>query len=161
MRATAHLGRNGITENKVDGDGCTPAGTFDILFYLGTYQYESRLDFIQVRSGDIWIVDSDSDSYNTLRNENDYGDWNPREVEYIYNMFANGMTSARIMFNYNGDGMNAGSADRGGGSAIFIDGTASSGELTRGYGDILITDEEITLLLSYLDSSLNPILIVK
>ena len=76
-------------------------------------------------------------------------------------MFVNGMTSARIMFSYNGDGQTSGSADRGGGSAIFIDGTASSSELTRGYGDILITAEEITLLLSYLDSAKNPILVVQ
>jgi len=161
MATTAHLGRNGISENKVDGDGCTPAGTFDILFYMSLGEYDSGLEYVPVVPGDIWVVDSDSASYNTLRNTANSGDWNSQEVEYIYNMFANGMTSARIMFSYNGDGRNAGTADSGGGSAIFIDGTASSGELTRGYGDILITDMDIASLLYFLDSAKNPILIVQ
>lgn len=158
----ASIGKNGISYNKTEGDRCTPAGTFDILYYIGLYQADSGLDFKQVRRGDTWVCDPNSASYNLWKNKNiDTVDWNTSKEEDLYNKFAKGYSEACIVFDYNGDGLDASTVSRKGGSDIFIDGVGSSGKLNTGYGDIKISSADMYRLLSLLDKSKNPMLIVK
>ncbi len=158
---TVYLGSNGVTENKREGDHCTPAGTFEILFYMSLNDLGSQLTYVPVQEGDIWVCDPASASYNTLRHAGETGDWNASLTENFYNYFSLGYTGARIFFSYNGDGRTEGTAVSGAGSAIFLDGATSDSELRRGYGDIMIPMSEMEVLLSLLNSSLRPVLVVQ
>lgn len=63
----ASIGRNGfaLAENKIEGDGKTPTGLYD-LGQLYSYQNDvnTKLPFQQVDSLDKWIDDSNSNDYN-------------------------------------------------------------------------------------------------
>jgi L,D-peptidoglycan transpeptidase YkuD (ErfK/YbiS/YcfS/YnhG family) len=65
--AKASIGRNGLVYEaaKKEGDGCTPAGIFE-LGALFSYEnsINSRLPFTQTSSEDKWIDDPASDDYN-------------------------------------------------------------------------------------------------
>ena len=62
------LGVNGLTENKKEGDGCTPIGTFrfDKIFYrkdrLGKLNF--LIDSAAIKSNDGWCDDTKSVFYN-------------------------------------------------------------------------------------------------
>ena len=62
------LGINGLTENKKEGDGCTPIGTFrfDKIFYrkdkLGKLNF--LIDSATIKSNDGWCDDTKSVFYN-------------------------------------------------------------------------------------------------
>lgn len=78
----ASIGRNGfaLPENKIEGDGKTPSGLYD----LGKlYSYESNLDtklpFQQVDSLDKWIDDSSSKDYNKYVR----GETSAKSFEYL------------------------------------------------------------------------------
>jgi len=66
---TARVGRNGMRENKHEGDGSTPAGTFAI----GKKMYGNSPDpgvsypYVRLRCGDWWVEDSKSHAYNTFQ----------------------------------------------------------------------------------------------
>lgn len=65
----ARLGRNGLSANRHEGDGTTPAGTFG--FHPTMYGNERnpgvRFRYVRVRCGDWWDEDSSSPTYNTFQ----------------------------------------------------------------------------------------------
>lgn len=156
LTVNAYLGKNGISYNKTEGDRCTPAGKYDLLYYIAIDPMDTALKFVQVESGDVWVCDPDSVSYNTLQSSSSAGDWDKAQTEDLYHKFSNNKSVACIMFSYNGDGLTNNSASYNGGSDIFIDGVGSNGNLTLGYGDIKITAYDMRMLLSYLNSDLHP-----
>lgn len=159
MSGDAWIGSNGVSYDKREGDHCTPAGTFNVLFYISDQSYDTALDGIMVYSGDVWITDYNSQYYNTLQNASYYAkDW--KTAENLYEKFTKNRSEACIYFDYNGDGLTAGSATYPGGSDIFIDAVGSNGKLTSGYGDIKIQNDTMVELLGYLDSSKNPIITI-
>ena len=157
---TAYLGENGVTWNKRDGDKATPAGEYDILYYIGINDRGSKLKYVPVSDGDVWVCDQDSRYYNTMQRSGSAGDWDTAQAENLYRKFHDDYSAACIMFNYNGDGLQSGTATSGKGSDIFIDGVGSKGNLTSGYGDIKITANDMLRLLGYLDSDKHPTLTV-
>jgi L,D-peptidoglycan transpeptidase YkuD (ErfK/YbiS/YcfS/YnhG family) len=64
------LGRNGITRDKVEGDGCTPAGSFPVrrLFYRPdrVRGFDCRLPMQPLARDDGWCDDPDDMAYNRL-----------------------------------------------------------------------------------------------
>lgn len=157
--ASACIGSNGVSTNKQEGDRCTPAGTFDIMFAFGTAARSLNIDYYQIQPGDVWVCDSNSIYYNTLQeNDNYYKDWD--QMENLYDKFAMDRSVACIYFNFNGDGQYAGSAQSNCGSDLFIDGIGSAGNLTSGYGDIKISASDMVRLLELLDSSRNPRIVI-
>ena len=156
MTCPAWVGQNGITATKAEGDGCTPAGTFDVLFYMASTDQNSAMTFYQVRSGDVWVEDADSQYYNTLQNGT--GDWKSSSDMYAH--LTGGTFSASIVFSYNGDCRTAGSATAGAGSAIFIEGVSET-ELGPTWGSVCISQQNMTWLLSLLDASRNPTVTIR
>lgn len=154
----AHIGKNGVTWNKQEGDMATPAGEFDILYYLGTVDRHSKLTYTAISDGDVWVSDPDSAFYNTLQRNSGSRDWDSAQAENLYRKFHDDYSAACIMFGYNGDGLHSGTAVSGRGSDIFIDGVGARGNLTSGYGDIKITASDMLMLLGYLDSDKHPTL---
>ena len=156
----AYLGENGVTWNKRDGDKATPAGEFDILYYIGINDRGSKLKYVPISDGDVWVCDPNSLHYNTMQRNSGTRDWDAAQAENLYRKFHDDYSAACIMFNYNGDGLRSDTAASGKGSDIFIDGVGSKGNLTSGYGDIKITANDMLTLLDYLDSDKHPTLTV-
>ena len=156
MTCQAWLGSNGVSTSKTEGDKCTPGGTFDILFYLALTEQESGLEFYQVRSGDVWVEDSDSQYYNTIQNGS--GDWD--ESSDLYAHFSGGGSNACIAFSYNGDCRTPGTATPHAGSDIFIDGVRDSA-LVPNWGDVRISQTNMTRLLSLLEASRHPTITIR
>jgi L,D-peptidoglycan transpeptidase YkuD (ErfK/YbiS/YcfS/YnhG family) len=66
---TAHLGRNGLSQNKREGDKKTPAGAFGIqpvMYGLGP-DPGVRYRYRRIVCGDWWVEDSRSPFYNRFR----------------------------------------------------------------------------------------------
>jgi len=160
LTMSANIGSNGITATKTEGDHATPSGTYDILFaFGGATRTGLAVNYIQVQDGDVWVCDSDSAYYNTLQsNSLPEKDWD--SSENMYTKFADNRSVACIYFSFNGDGLTSGTAHPNGGSALFLDGVGSAGNLTSGYGDIKISASDMARLLQYLDSSRNPTIVI-
>lgn len=156
----AHIGSNGTSENKREGDHCTPSGTFRILFSFSNQALDTGLRQKLLKDGDVWVTDQSSRYYNTIQsNSASSRDWS--KSENIYRQLSSGRSVAGIFFDYNGDGESADSATPGAGAALFLDGIGKSGDLTTGYGDIKISGEDMLRLLKALDQTLNPTIIIQ
>ena len=64
-----YVGRNGITDNKKEGDGATPSGvySFDLAFGL-LDDPGSELPYHKIAEGDFWVDDPASPYYNYALN---------------------------------------------------------------------------------------------
>ncbi|MBQ9902127.1 MAG: zinc ribbon domain-containing protein [Clostridia bacterium] len=155
MSARAFIGKNGASSKKAEGDKCTPAGTFDLLFVFGTSQPDTLLEYKKVSKDIVWIDDPKSAYYNTWQSDKaNYKDW--REGKPLISKFEMKTVTYRIAFNFNGDCLSKNSAKSGGGSGLFIEGVGSKGKLRASYGDIRISAGDMNKLLKYLDSSKHP-----
>ena len=57
------LGKNGVTENKQEGDGCTPKGVFSIGFAFGTEDLSIDYPYYKVDETIYWVSDFASEFY--------------------------------------------------------------------------------------------------
>lgn len=149
-------GKNGLSSSKSEGDNCTPAGEYDLLFCFGETTPETNLPFIQTNSNSVFVDDSSSPYYNTLQLQNS-SSWSSSEALHS-RYFQNGAFSTLIYIAYNGDGQTAGSATAGRGSMVTLCG--KSGTLTATGGCIDISTANMTLLLSQLDGAKNPVIVI-
>lgn len=150
-------GINGITYNKHDGDGKTPAGEFDLTFCYGISKPDTKLNFQWVDANTVWVNDPESKYYNTIQSTVIDGEW--KSAESLYNgYFSNGEHNYCINIAANGDGITPGTATPGRGSLITICGKTTP--LTKTQGCIDISAEDMYALLNLLDSSKNPEIII-
>lgn len=66
------IGKNGMTNDKQEGDGMTPQGVYQIISFFGE-RGENRyqnMPFIEIESDHIWVDDDKSKFYNTLQKRN-------------------------------------------------------------------------------------------
>lgn len=90
-------GRNGGTDDKKEGDGKTPYGTYRFTMAFGMNENPgSILPYHTIGEGDLWIDDSDSVYYNKLVNAGQVPkDWNSGEqmnrqgISYNYGLALN------------------------------------------------------------------------
>lgn len=156
MSTYATVGQNGVGSNYGEGNKVTPRGTFDLGFCYGLNKPVTNLRFKQVSNGSIFVSDSSSPYYNCLVT---LGEYNGTHAENTYRQFAqDGTYSCNIFIEHNGDGETPNSATPGLGSVITICGY--NGTLKPTWGCIDITSSDMTKLLSYLDSSKNPKIII-
>ncbi len=159
MSFQATIGLNGTSAAKQEGDRCTPAGTYDILFAFSSLDIFSGIPFHRVEEGDVWVTDTGSAYYNTLQSTYSQDkDWS--SAEDLYDKFTTGRSTACIYFGFNGDGLSAYSAVAGGGSDLFLDGVGANGDLTTGYGDIKTDGQNVLDLLRELNGNKNPVIII-
>lgn len=82
IKTEAYIGKNGATENKVEGDGKTPIGRFKLGKAFGTHKKEEILynDYTEITKDLYWVDDSNSRYYNTLVDISKVEkDWNSAE----------------------------------------------------------------------------------
>lgn len=76
----AALGRNGVADDKSEGDGRTPLGSFRISEAFGLADDPgSALPFTKLRGDEVWVNDPGSPLYNTLQHDSVSPDWRSAE----------------------------------------------------------------------------------
>lgn len=156
MTTNATVGQNGVGINYGEGEKITPQGTFDLGFCYGLSKPDTKLEFTKLEYGSIFVCDSSSKYYNCLTSMEHF---NGANIENTYAQFAEqNKYNYNIFIEHNGDGKTPNSATPGKGSVITICGY--NGTLKPTWGCIDITTTAMTELLSYLDSSKNPVIII-
>ncbi len=122
LSTSCYVGRNGITSNKKEGDGKTPAGVYTLGQAFGvTPASGSKRSYLTVNSNYYWVDDSSSKYYNQLVNASKTGiAWSSAEHLVDYSR----AYKYAIAINYNTDCV------PGKGSAIFLH--CSTGSATAG-----------------------------
>lgn len=59
-----HIGKNGVTLSKQEGDMCTPLGDFKLGFAFGMEELSIRYPYYPITSSVYWVSDIDSSFYN-------------------------------------------------------------------------------------------------
>jgi L,D-peptidoglycan transpeptidase YkuD (ErfK/YbiS/YcfS/YnhG family) len=78
---TARVGRSGVSADRWEGDGTTPAGTFTMTEAFGNgADPGSGLPYRQVHEQDYWVGDSGSPYYNTWQVGPPNGRWGYAEL---------------------------------------------------------------------------------
>lgn len=154
---TVYFGMDGITDSPSEYKSATPKGTFRLGFAFSDEYLDTSLDTLDVTSGMVWVDDPYSDYYNTVQ----YGSTNNppmwSSAENTYAIFANDYNYACILIEHNGDGYTKGKSGKG--SAIYLSGKEK--DVSKSYGDVNITAKDMRKLLSYLDESKNPYIVIK
>lgn len=145
------FGRNGIADptQKIEGDGKTPSGTFQIGSAFG---YKNDLvgvsvDFLELTENHYWISDPNSEMYNKLVNHYPEGIYaeKMRRKDHLYQY--------GIVVEYNTKDI-----VKGKGSAIFIHVERKKGAPTAGC--IAISNESIKKLIQWINPEKNPLIII-
>ncbi len=158
LTADGRIGKNGITNNKSEGDGCTPAGEFALTFCCGMDYPDTNLDFEYIDSYSVWVDDVNSYYYNTLQSSDYYyKDWNSAEPMYS-SYFKDNRHNYCINIAANGDGINSYDAIPGRGSVITLCGKNDT--LTATQGCVDISGADMVAMLHFLDSSMSPEIII-
>lgn len=92
IETQAILGRNGITNNKQEGDGKTPRGVYKLGIAFGIHdKIDTDLKYIKINNNLYWVDDINSKFYNQMVNLTKVEkDWNSAEhlidypVQYEY-----------------------------------------------------------------------------
>lgn len=71
FKAECFIGKNGLTDNKIEGDYKTPIGEFSIGIIFGTHNKEelnldNSINYIKINKNHYWIDDVNSSHYNKL-----------------------------------------------------------------------------------------------
>ncbi|GEM_PF-1632036 len=72
-----HVGRNGVSWNKREGDNTTPGGTYALVEGFGNYANPGLQvgSWLRVTSADVWVEDPKSALYNTHQRLPSNGRW--------------------------------------------------------------------------------------
>lgn len=113
LTADGHLGKNGTTSAKKEGDGCTPLGVyaFGTAFGNDAKPEGMQYPFREVTKNSHFVDDPDSAYYNTWAEDVDAPDWSSSEKLWTY---AKAYALAAVV-EYNTDPI-----VKGAGSAIFM-----------------------------------------
>ena len=138
---TGYVGRNGVSFDKTEGDGCTPGGLFAIGYAFGNNEMpETGLDYRKVTGQSYWIDDMNSAYYNQWVEGEENKDWHSAErLSDSKNAYA---YAAVIEYNTGQEKI------AGKGSAIFLHcGTEPTS------GCVAVTKRDMLMLLKWLKSA--------
>jgi len=146
------VGMNGVTTDKKEGDGCTPAGFYAIGPCYGEDAVSATaMEYHQIVDGDYWIDDPDSRYYNSFVHEDVFDSrigWNTGED--LFNMLRYYRYMAVIRYNMD-------PVVPGAGSAVFLrcqaDDTATSGSVGT-------KDATVFAILRWLDPAADPHILI-
>lgn len=85
FRTKAYIGKNGVTDNKKEGDGRTPKGEYTIGITFGMHnrkeiELDKSIQYVKIQDNLYWIDDMYSKYYNQLIDITKvYKDWNSAE----------------------------------------------------------------------------------
>ena len=75
-----HVGKNGVTRDKNEGDGCTPAGLYRLGHAFGCREKPvTKMIYRSVTENSRWVDDPKSSRYNTWAESGDNSDWSSAE----------------------------------------------------------------------------------
>ena len=98
IKTEAYIGKNGMTKNKIEGDGKTPIGKFCIGIAFGTHEKIGKIEYKKINENMYWIDDASSKNYNqfiekkTIENKIEHGEHlieYPIEYEYAIEIKTN------------------------------------------------------------------------
>lgn len=143
-------GKNGATDNKKEGDGKTPLGTYQFTMAFGLKDDPgSVLPYHKITSNDYWVDDSDSRYYNQLVNtKTTRKDWDSAEQMISGAPFYN----YGLVLNYNADCV------PGKGSAIFLHCMKSTAD-TGSAGCVRIPEELMKTLLQSVNEETKIVIV--
>lgn len=144
-----YVGRNGVNENKLEGDDCTPAGMYYLGYVFGVNSKpETEMIYRQITENSFWVDDPGSEYYNQWVEEKEGAVWNSAEHLCKYpNSYAYAIV---IEYNWMPNTVS------GAGSAVFM----HCGDAPTS-GCIVMPEQKILQILKWLSSDENPgILIV-
>lgn len=153
---TVYWGMDGITDSPSEYRSATPKGTFRLGFALSDEMLNTKLDTVMVNSGTVWVDDPNSDYYNTIQHGPVKNPPKWLSAEDTYSIFSNDVNYACILIEHNGDGYTKGVSGRG--SAMYVSGKNQN--LSKSYGDVNISASDMRTLLSFLDKSKNPHIVI-
>jgi L,D-peptidoglycan transpeptidase YkuD (ErfK/YbiS/YcfS/YnhG family) len=145
---SGYSGRNGVSTDKHEGDGCSPGGLFKLGYAFGNNpEPPTGIDYRAITSETYWVDDPESEYYNQWVEGTDGADWTGGEhlsdniVSYAY----------AIVIEYN----TPPSTVAGKGSAIFlhIGNKPTSGCVT-------VTEETLLRILKWLSADKNPSILI-
>ena len=144
---SGHVGKNGVTSAKTEGDRCTPAGLYGLSLAFGVEADPGALlPYRQVSAESYWVDDPASQFYNQWVEGTAEQDWSSAEhladypEQYAY----------AALIDYNTDPVTAGA-----GSAIFL----HCGSRTTA-GCVSIPRETMVELLLWLDPAADPAILI-
>ena len=150
---TAHLGRNGVSENKREGDKTTPAGAFGIqsvMYGVGSNP-GVRYRYHRVVCGDWWVEDARSRYYNRFHHVR-CGTKPP------FRITSEDMARSPISYRYLAViDYNTHPIVPGRGSGIFLHVSASGGPTL---GCVSLTKAQALTVLLWLDPAASPQIVV-
>jgi len=144
------FGKNGFAEpdRKIEGDGKTPSGTFEIGSAFGyKNDLDVDMDFIELSDNQYWISDTNSQMYNKLV-DYDPGDPFSEKMKRNDHLYKYG-----IIIEYNTK-----NTIKGKGSAIFIHIERKKGSPTTGC--IAVSDTNIKNLIGWIKPGMNTTIIM-
>ena len=145
-----------ITESPSEYKSATPKGEFKLGFAFSTNSLNTKLNTMTITPGTVWVNDPDSDYYNTVQHGSTSNPPKWSSAEDTYSIFTSGVNYACILIEHNGDGYTKGVSPNG--SCMYVSGKNKN--LTKSYGDVNISAEDMRELLSYLDKKMNPYIII-
>ena len=149
-RVSARLGQNGMkyASQVYEMDKCTPTGIYTLTEAFGINSNPgSGLPYRQLDGSEYWVDDENSQYYNTMQFGEPNGRWNSAEKLIDFPGYYN----YSIVIDYNRWPVVPGKS-----SAIFIH--CDMGVYT--YGCVAIPQQNLINLLTRLDSSKNPVIIM-
>lgn len=77
---SGHVGKNGVSASKNEGDGCTPAGLYKLGYAFGNEaKPETALTYREITASSYWIDDPRSSHYNEWIEGDGQPDWSSAE----------------------------------------------------------------------------------
>lgn len=142
------LGRNGVSANSHEGDYCTPKGVFPIGFAFGTQTLNSlNIEYRQINNNCYWVDDPQAPLYNQWVESGNIT-WNSAEHlidypdAYKYSVVIDYNTNPIVPYK---------------GSAIFLH--CMTGSYTAGC--VAVPENDMLIILKWLDSSKKPVIIIE
>ncbi|SMC83020.1 L,D-peptidoglycan transpeptidase YkuD, ErfK/YbiS/YcfS/YnhG family [Papillibacter cinnamivorans DSM 12816] len=143
-----HLGQNGVTEDKREGDKCTPAGLFRLGFAFGNSpKPETELEYRPVTENVYWVDDPSSVFYNQWVEGTERQDWS--SAEHLSEYPKSYAYALVIEYNYYPDTV------AGAGSAIFLHCGSKSG-----HGCICVGEDDMLEILRWLSPQEDPHILI-
>lgn len=153
----ARIGRNGFGQNRSEGDGTTPAGSYRLTAAFGSAKESStNLPYSKLEPGDCWISDTRDASYNQ---------WTTREkcLPPNVNMFElaeeNGVYAHAVVIDFNTHPISPGK-----GSAIFLYRNeilkGSKSTTTATTAGVTLSESDLMEVFRKLDEDAHPVIVM-
>jgi len=144
----AYVGKNGLNQDKKEGDGTTPSGLFSLVFAFGhAAEADTKMEYRQITEGTYWVNDPESALYNQWTQQKGEGIWS--YAEDLHNSGVRYNIAFVVGYNYGEDMV------PGAGSGIFL----HCGDYATD-GGICMKEVNMRKLAAWLDQTESPQILI-